>query len=755
MAETDRPLLNPVLALHVEPKREAAPTGGKSRKDIVTGRLADQRRVLSRDLTSIYERRARLRTFGGRVQLVARMFDDSLAATKTPSSLFAAGTGARLVAPMRRGYLIEAQVDALPSLSRFVQMDTTVAAQVDISRVEHVHAFGPDDVLRGRNIDALWGDAPDYENGKGFLLAFAPFRDGGARENLMQRLAQYAQDQVLLPTSPTVSIPRSAEGEDAVALPVSAASQSSLVIGLRQYRNSGRARIIVQIASREALSEIVASGTVFRIDPVPQIEVTSPGEGAHPGPLPPDLSGQPIVGVVDGGRTAPTYDGAEVWRVAPLVRDRDADHKHGNRVTALAVHGHAWNTNLPLPELFCRVGTVQAVPRPNSGHRHNPQQLISYLDRVMNLHRNTRVWNMSFNEILPCDSDQVSFLGHEIARLARAYDVLPVISAGNKIASNQERIAPPADCEASLVVGGRKFDGEGAPGDPCDVALPGPGPEGMLKPDLSWYSTLRVLGGDVLTATSYVTPLVSSLAAHTFDNLKDPTPDLVRALLVNHTDLEHFEPVRGWGSPNSVHLPWHCQPGTVTLAWRSQLRPGLAYYWDNIPIPPSLVKGGKLCGRGLLTAVLNPHPFISPESDANYFSARVNVALQYRGRPANGKTPPVKNLLGTLKTDEIRETDARAEYFKWHPVRRHCRDFSSRGGLTFSGSTMRLFARVYMRDLYQFGLGRNDEVEPMEVAFVLSLHDGSDTSNLYNEMRATLGAYVESAVLDQEIDVET
>ena len=50
MAETDRPLLNPVLSLHVEPKREAAPTGGKSRKDIVTGRLAEQRRILSRDL---------------------------------------------------------------------------------------------------------------------------------------------------------------------------------------------------------------------------------------------------------------------------------------------------------------------------------------------------------------------------------------------------------------------------------------------------------------------------------------------------------------------------------------------------------------------------------------------------------------------------------------------------------------------------------------------------------------------------------
>ena len=753
MADTDRPLLNPVLSLHVDPKREAATTGGKSRKDIVTGRLAQQRRVLSRELSTIYERRERLPAFGGRVQLVARMFDDSLAATRNPGSLFSSGTGARLVAPMRQGYLIEAELGALPALARFVQTDVTVAGQVDISRVEHVHAFGPEDVLRGRDADALWEQAPDFENGKGFLLSFAPFRDGGARENLMQQLMQYAEDAVLLPTSPTVSLPRTSDEEESVALPVRAASQSSLVIGLRRYRNTGRARTVVQIASKDALSEIIASGTVFRIDPVPQIEVTAPGEGSHPGPLPPDLSGQPIVGVVDGGRTAPSYEDAEAWRVPPLVLN--AHHEHGNRVSALAVHGHAWNTNLPLPELFCRIGTAQAIPHPNSGYRHNPQQFISYLERVMGLHRNTRVWNMSFNETAPCDPDQVSLLGHEIARLARMYDVLPVISAGNKQqGGNQERIAPPADCEAGLVVGGRKFDANGSPGDPCDVTLPGPGPEGMLKPDLSWYSTLRVLGGDVLTATSWVTPLISSLAAHTFDNLKEPTSDLVRALLINHTDLEQYETVRGWGSPESDHMPWHCQPGAVTLAWRSELRPGLAYYWDNIPIPASLVKDGKLRGKGMLTAILNPHPFLSPESDTNYFSARVNVALQYKGRPSGGKAPPVRNLLGTLKTDEIAEADARAEYFKWHPVRRHCRDFSGRG-LTYSGDTMRLHARVYMRDLYQFGLSRNDEVEPLEVAFVLSFSDGSETSNLYNEMRASLGAYVESAVLDQEIDVDS
>ena len=139
---------------------------------------------------------------------------------------------------------------------------------------------------------------------------------------------------------------------------------------------------------------------------------------------------------------------------------------------------------------------------------------------------------------------------------------------------------------------------------------------------------------------------------------------------------------------------------------------------------------------------------VSEETDANYFAARLEVALQYSGR--GGET---KNLLGTLKTSELPEQVARAELHKWHPVRRHCRDFR-RNPLSFSGNTLRLYARVFVRDLYQFGLARNDEVQPLQAAFVLSLSDGTDGSELYNEMRASLGTFVESAVLDQEIEIE-
>jgi hypothetical protein len=73
----------------------------------------------------------------------------------------------------------------------------------------------------------------------------------------------------------------------------------------------------------------------------------------------------------------------EAWRAPPLVADRIADHLHGNRVTSLVVHAHAWNNQLPLPGLVCRVATIQAVARLGSNHATNPEQLVEYLRKMI------------------------------------------------------------------------------------------------------------------------------------------------------------------------------------------------------------------------------------------------------------------------------------------------------------------------------------------------------------------------------------
>jgi hypothetical protein len=439
---------------------------------------------------------------------------------------------------------------------------------------------------------------------------------------------------------------------------------------------------------------------------------------------------------------------AEAWRVPPLVSNAQADRRHGNAINSLVIQGHAWNRNRVLPDLDCRVGTVQAVPHEQANRHFDEAELIDYLAAAMRAHPETKVWNISANqEISREDAEEVSVLGFELNELARAANVLPIVSIGNVRRDPLAPPNPPADCNAALVVGGRQANGQGEPANACGQCLAGPGPEGMLKPDVSWFSQLRMIGGVVATGSSYPTALMSSLAAHTYANLKDPSPDLVKALLLSTCELEGHHANLGWGTPYHGSLPWTCKPGSVTLAWRAQLNAGSNYYWNDIPIPPELVVRGKLSGRASLTAILNP--LVSPFGGANYFASRLQVSLQYPDGDG------WKSLLGSMEESTLTENAARDELMKWQPVRRHVRDFTKRGGLKFDGSSMRLYARVFTRDLYQYRWTHHSSAGPQDVAFVLTLSGLDGSPSIYDSMVQRLGNFVESAVLNQDIDVPT
>ena len=309
MPESERPLLNPVLSLHIEPKRVVPSGGGKSRSGIAAERLESQRGVLSHQLMDLYSRREDLlRRFSGRALIVARMFDDSFAKSWTPGDLFTPVSGAQLVLPIKGGYLVDVQISALQELSRIARTDETIAKMVDVSRVAGVHEYDQECVLRGRDLDVLWEQAYELENGKGFIFTLAPFRSAQAQDSVINRLLQYARDKVILPTSPTVNLQIPGAPENPAVLSVSTAEQSSLAIGLRNYRNTGRSRTALQVSSKENLGELISSGAVFRIDPIIPINITVSGGGNQAAPaLPPAIATLPIVGVFDGGMTAPHY----------------------------------------------------------------------------------------------------------------------------------------------------------------------------------------------------------------------------------------------------------------------------------------------------------------------------------------------------------------------------------------------------------------------------------------------------------------
>jgi hypothetical protein len=741
-----KPLLHPVLTLRKNAVKREATSGGKKEADIVVSRLQSQRAALSRQVSALRAPQRALLKFGDQTLLVAEMFDDSFSFSKTPRDLFRGRDGTLLRGPATAdGYLVEIDVEGLDRLARTIADGSSVPTRCDISRVKTIRAYGESDIYRGRTEDVLWNAAPKYERGRAFVVWLSPFRDSEARQALIETIDGLEESNVLIPTNARMLLGPAGHGD--IIVPDPAPRQNSIAVAQREYRSIGHGRALVQIPSRAALRSIVASGSVFRIDPVQPISLTSPGEGQEPRSLPSSIASEPTVGVVDGGCTARRYETAIAWREAPFVRNGIAATRHGNQVTSIVVHGHEWNNNLPLPELYCRIGVAQAIGRPDAGVPPNPLGLISYLDNLMTRHPETRVWNLSWNEQYAADPIYVSLLGHELSLLARKHSVLLVISAGNVSNTYGDRIAPPADAEAALVVGGRLFDGDGNPAGPCPESLRGHGPEYQLVPHVVSFSPLRILGGVISHGTSFPTGLISALAAHTFNNLRDPVPDLVRALVVNRTDLDEYHNAMGWGTPSADHMPWNCAPGTVTLAFRAALRTGVRYYWEGIPIPRELIKQGKLNGHVSLTTV--HHPLCNSEGGPSYIATRIGAAVQY---PNSRGT--FARLLGSKENEDTPELLARSEEFKWQPFRRDCRDFTKHGGIRFSGSSFRIYARLFARNIEQFGYNSNSELPDIETIFLVTFSDGTGTTRLYNTMASSLGNFVESAVIDQDIVID-
>lgn len=581
-----RGVIHPVLHFLREATPKSASPGGKNEKSIVKLRLEKQRKTLSKAFESF--NRETVSSRAGRSQLVVKMFEDSSASSWAPVDIFSEKDGCQVVSPALDGYMVEAEEESFSKLANKIKRTTNIKEKVDISRVENVTPFTIQDALRGSEIDEVWPDS-NIENAQ-FNIWLLPFRSSEARASIATDFMNFFEEGVISFGNQKYHNPFDTSDSDVLQL-------NKIV---DEYREQGYASFSVEIKSKDGFEKILSSGAVYRIEPASPIKANEvpPGVGEEPVPELIETDGLPAVVVVDGGHSAKSYDGFKAFDVPPLVPDHEADLKHGNQVASIVCHGHAWNNNLKLPELNCRFVPAQAITKNGVPSQPTTHQFLSYLrDLARASKKYSSVWNLSFNATMPnFSNDEVSYLGHNISKLAREFDILPVVSIGNVSDKNKVRLCPPADCEAALTVSGRQAC-EGVPHTPCDLSLKGPGPSGMQKPDLSWFSHLRMIGGVCATGTSYSAPLVASLASHTFEKLKDPSPDLVKALLINRAEIESHDHSLGWGTPwEEGDYPWLCASDTVTLAWRSLLKPGFDYYWHDIPVPQEMFDDNKVSG---------------------------------------------------------------------------------------------------------------------------------------------------------------
>jgi hypothetical protein len=125
--------------------------------------------------------------------------------------------------------------------------------------------------------------------------------------------------------------------------------------------------------------------------------------------------------------------------------------------------------------------------------------------------------------------------------------------------------------------------------------------------------------------------------------------------MINARERKEHDAGLGWGTPFHGTLLWCCESGSVPLAWRAKLQPGDNYHWSGIPIPPELIRNGKLYGRASLQTSLR----------------------------CPTRADDCEPLVGKMLESTLKKEDAREELKKWQPARRHSRDFTHRDGIAF------------------------------------------------------------------------
>ena len=278
-----RPILNPALGLLNAPKPERTASGGKVKRHIKDERMNTQRKVLASDFRSMADAVHLQPSFNGHVILYADMFEDSCAPSYTPNSIFNPDVGALITLPYQGGYLFQVHVGRLRCIAEKIESASKTGEKVDISRVKRVRFFGKHDVMGERAIEDLWLSASEVENGRAFTVCLMRLGTQDAVAGLIDKFNILRKDLVVVSPQPLSDESRARDSE---TFPTEAPEEllsearngDRIALALVQHFHRHHARSTMLVPSIDKLEQLVASGSVFRIDPVTPI-VTSLNRG--------------------------------------------------------------------------------------------------------------------------------------------------------------------------------------------------------------------------------------------------------------------------------------------------------------------------------------------------------------------------------------------------------------------------------------------------------------------------------------------
>lgn len=441
-------------------------------------------------------------------------------------------------------------------------------------------------------------------------------------------------------------------------------------------------RLHADAAQIRAIADGMASETLFFIRSMPRCVATLDGmmEPSAPQVIEPDTGIEyPIVGILDSGvepipQLAPWLYGR---RLSTYI-DADLDKRHGTFVAGVAtygdrVEGEDWVGGLP-------VRLLDGAILPADTYDVDEGVLQDSIRTIVGaMHEQIKVWNLSISFSEEVIDDKFSELGIALDDIQDEYGVLICKSAGNcDIVPDGEkgRIFAGADSVRALTVGSAthkkgRFD-IAKVGEPSPFSRKGPGPQYIIKPEVSSYGgnagvtptgyvRTEVHSFDVdgnragAVGTSFSTPRISSLAANLQLALDgDFDPLLIKALIVHSAtfpgdslvpNVEKMQEM-GFGIPAPLQGILSDDESSATLILRGNLPKGEKIEINDFPMPSSLVKDGYCTGQIILTAAFAP--LRASQEGAEYCQSDIEVKFgTYDSKkPRDTTVPGILNPIG-------------------------------------------------------------------------------------------------------------
>ena len=398
-------------------------------------------------------------------------------------------------------------------------------------------------------------------------------------------------------------------------------------------------------AMLDELKEADIFNALFSVEPMPKYVISLDfleEDDDIPIKKPDSEKNYMTIGILDNGiETIPhlkPWIDIERWSPYP---ESSINPTHGTFVAGIALYGDECEGKGWVGHKGIKLFDAAVFPD-NSKEGLDEDELIANIKEAVKLYNEqVKIWNLSISITRQVSDNKFSDFAIALDALQDEYNVLICKSAGNcrnfESSRPKGRVHEGADSIRSLVVGSfahKKGTYDYAEiNDPSPFSRVGPGPEFIIKPEVSHYggnAGVDPLGNTVTTGvksfakdgtlaqgvgTSFSTPRITALAAGIQQELSEDFDPLLLKALITHSasypremtvpSIERAKQV-GFGLPKSVSEIIYNSPYEATLILRDNLAKGDKIDIMDFPMPQCLIKDGYYTGQIIATLVSEP-----------------------------------------------------------------------------------------------------------------------------------------------------